>query len=361
MNEIYIAHSMDAFVMALFGIFVPIYLLTLDYSLSQVLVFFMIHAVASAVFFFLAGYISNKIGLKHTMLLRFPFIFAYIAMLYSLETVAIPLPLIVTIGAVGTSMHWMPILSLFVRHANKDHMGHSIGMLSGLLQLSYAFAPLIGGFIAVFFGFNVLFIVAMILSLLSFIPLFFTPEIKAHVKFKIEDGFKIYKENIKIFTALMIRQVRLISESVIWPIFVFLTLKSVMSVGIVGFLVFLSMSILTMIIGNLSDRKNKITFIRIGAIAAIILWTLRFFVQTPLTIYLITVLIGIFTIFISVPLGTILYKRAKDYNIDEYIILREVPIALGRVIILGIALLLVQKLELTFLVTAITQVFFLFF
>ncbi|MFC1728041.1 MFS transporter [Nanoarchaeota archaeon] len=361
MNEIYVVHSMDAFVMALFGIFVPIYLLKLGFSLPQVIGFFLLHVIIAPIFSFISGFISNRIGLKHTMLLRFPFIFGYLLMLYSLDTIAIPLSLIVIVGSFGTSLYWMPMLSLFARHASKKHMGRDFGVLSSVVLVAHAIAPFIGGVIATFFGFNSLFIVAMVLLALSVIPLFYTPEIKAHVKFKIEDGLKIYKENIKLFTGLAFNHVRGMCELVIWPIFVYLVLKNVMSVGIVGFLLGITMAVLTLVVGRLSDNHSKRRFIRAGAFFAIIFWILRYYISSATSVYLITILIAFATIFVSTPFASILYKRAKKYNIDEFIILREIPISIARALILSAALILVNKIELTFIVTAISQIFFLFF
>ena len=87
LNELFLAHSIDSFVNSLFGIFIPIYLLTLGYSVPQILMYFIIVYLATALFFFFAGYLSTHLGLKHTMFIRLPFFLFFLILLYFLGSI----------------------------------------------------------------------------------------------------------------------------------------------------------------------------------------------------------------------------------------------------------------------------------
>jgi len=361
LNEIYIVHSLDAFVFSLIGIFVPIYLLTLGYSVSQVLIFYIIKQLAVCVFSFLAGYVSNHFGLKHTMLMRFPVVSAFLIMLYSLDSVAFPLTLIAVLGGFQTALYWMPLHSLFSRSSDKVHMGTEVGKLYSFPRLASVIAPLIGGFIAIFFGFSTLFIVAMIFLAVSVIPLFYSSEVKPHVNFQIKRGTMIFKRYPRYFLGVGVNHLGGITESVIWPIFVYLILANVLSVGMVGTLLSLGTILFTLISGRLSDMFDRKRIIRIGAMIMIMVWLLRFFASTEASFYLLTVMAGFFTVLILVPFTSVTYGLARRGNIDEFIIFREMPVALGRVFILLLALIFVNQLGFTFLFTGISHLFLVLF
>jgi MFS family permease len=360
LNEIYVVHSLDAFVFSLIGIFVPIYLLILGYSISEVLAFYIIKQLAVCVFSFLAGYISTHLGLKHTMLMRFPVVSVFLIMLYSLGSVALPLALIAVLGGLQTALYWMPLHSLFSRSSDRVQMGTEVGRLHSFPKLASVTAPLIGGFIAIFFGFSTLFIAAMAILAVSAITLFYTPEVKPHVNFKVREGIAIFKKYPKYFFAVGVNHLGGMAESVIWPIFVYLTLANVLSIGIVGTLLSAGTVIFTLMTGRFSDRFDRRVIIKTGAILMALVWSLRFFASSETIIYLLTVMAGFFTVLIIVPFASVTYNLARKGNIDEFIIFREIPVALGRISILLLAMLFFKQQELTFLFAGISHLFLLF-
>jgi len=360
-NEIFLVHSIDGFVNSLFGIFVPIYLLTLGFSVSQVLIYYILKYLAVSAFFFLVGYISNRLGLKHTMLARLPFFLLFLILLYFLSSIYIPLIMIILLHAFYEAMYWMPLHSLFARSAKHYEMGSQVGKLSSLPKIAHIIAPLIGGSITVFFGFGTLFLVSMVLLATSIVPLFYTPEIKPHVKFSMREVKDIVKKHIKYFLGLGFQYISDSAEIVIWPIFVFLTLRSLLSIGMIGSLLAAGGILFTLLVGKLSDKVNKKFLIRMGAGLMALIYFFRFFVSTEASIYLLTILAGFFIVLLFVPFDSIIYNIAKKSNIDEFIIIREIFVTIGRISLLIIALAFVDRLGVTFIVTSVSQLFFLFF
>jgi len=49
-----------------------------------------------------------------------------------------------------------------------------------------------------------------------------------------------------------------------------------------------------------------------------------------------------------------------NHNADEFFVFREIPVAISRVIILTIAILVIDKLEITFLISGLAYLYFLF-
>ncbi|MBW3000700.1 hypothetical protein KY341_02370, partial [Candidatus Woesearchaeota archaeon] len=112
---------------------------------------------------------------------------------------------------------------------------------------------------------------------------------------------------------------------------------------------------------KLSDKVNKKFLIRMGAGLMALIYFFRFFVSTEASIYLLTILAGFFIVLLFVPFDSIIYNIAKKSNIDEFIIIREIFVTIGRISLLIIALAFVDRLGVTFIVTSVSQLFFLFF
>jgi len=90
-------------------------------------------------------------------------------------------------------------------------------------------------------------------------------------------------------------------------------------------------------------------------------WISKYFAQASIAIYSLSILAGFFTIMFAVPHMTETYEFAKkDKNPDEFIIFREVPVAVGNIAILSLAILVADKIELSFIATGINYFILLF-
>ena len=75
LGELYASVAIRFFALAMIGVFTPIYLIKLGYSLPAVAGFFGLVAVFHGGSVFLAGWLSSKYGLKHTILISIFLIF----------------------------------------------------------------------------------------------------------------------------------------------------------------------------------------------------------------------------------------------------------------------------------------------
>src|SRR3989339_165777 len=171
LKPIYIMHSIEGFAMSLIGIFIPIYFLTLGYSVSDVLIFFITHYTLLPVFGFLAIWVAGRIGLQKTIMTRFPFLFAYLGLLFLLPSRPVPLSLIAFFMALNSALYWIPLHILFARNTDKKDAGSSTGKLFAWPQIASLAGPLLGGFIAATFGFKALISIVCACLLVSILPL----------------------------------------------------------------------------------------------------------------------------------------------------------------------------------------------
>lgn len=74
--------------------------------------------------------------------------------------------------------------------------------------------------------------------------------------------------------------------------------------------------------------------------------------------YILTALAGFFGVLITVPFNSMFYNLAKNDIADEFIIFNEVFVNLGRVITLLLVLLFIANIKLSFLVAAVSYIYF---
>ena len=228
-NGIYIIHSIRGFVFSLFGIFIPIYLLTLGFSISMVLFFFVVRQLAILSTNFFVGMIANRLGLKHTMLISLPLSLIYLLLLPVLDSfpnLYLFYGLAIVSGA-QAALYWVPMHSLFARSTKTGSRSSQVGKLISFQHIASMLAPLLGGTITLFYSFEILFIIAIILLLIPIGLLLYTPEIKPHINFSFRRGFKLLKKYKRHYYLTCSEIIGGTTESVLWPLFVFLVFISI--------------------------------------------------------------------------------------------------------------------------------------
>jgi MFS family permease len=335
LNALFTLQLINTFASSLFSIFVPIYLLTLHYTVKQIMIYYIIWSVGVLFFFLLSGIISKRSGLKILMIARLPFLFAYLLMLYSLDKIAIPLSVIALVDSIQVALYWFPFNVFFAQFSDKEKIGNDLGRLYALKQLLSIFAPILGGVIAKFFGFNILYFIAIVIYIFSILPLLRISEFKSVITFSKDKLVELFKKFPKYFLVETFRDIGANAELSIWPIVIFLSFNNILSVGNVGALFSVGGIIFSFLIGKYTDKINKKIFIYFGSIIFILVWIFRFYLHSEAAYYILTVVAGFVALLISIPLDAIFFSLAKKDNIDEFIIVREIPLLVSRIIFFG--------------------------
>ena len=362
-NSIYTVHAIRGFVFSLFGIFIPIYLLTLDFTLVQVLLFYLVKRSTLLAITFFTGPIANRFGLKHTMLMSLPIALVYLISLSLLEIFTFPILLysLALFSGFQAALYWMPLHSLFARCTKSGHRSSQVGKLLSYQHFGIMAAPLIGGVVTYFLGFEVLFFIALVLLLIPIGILLYSKEIMPHVNFKFKNGLHLLKKHRKHFFHVSGEVLGQTAESLLWPIFVFSVLVNELSVGLVGTLVGAGTIAFTLIIGKHAHKDNRKLIFKVGAFLLALVWISKYFAQSEIVIYVLSALAGFFSIMFTVPHLAETYELAKkDKHTDEFIIFRELPVAVGNISMLLLAIFLVEKIELSFLATGLNFLVMLF-
>lgn len=362
LNAVYIMHSVTGLASSLVSIFIPAYLITLGYAPKDVFIYFLTFAVSIFIFLCGAGLLAKRMGIRIMVIASLPPTLAYIAMLYMLHSTALPLPLIASVQGAGAGLYWLALHMFFATNADTKTLGNSVGKLFGFPQIAGLFGPLIGGMIAARFGFPALLAFGGCFYLISAVPLLWIPELTVNSTFRLSTFINLYKQFPRYTFVEFFENIREELEGIVWPLFVFLIFRNALSVGLVGTFAAIGSIIFTLLIGRYTDRINPKIFMRIGAILMIGIWFLRFsWPNAPLLVYVSTIVAGLLGSLIVIPFTSYIYSAAKRTNITEFIVYREIPITLARIVIYGVAFLVVTNITNLFLVGAATSAFILLF
>lgn len=359
LSAVYLMHSLNGLAGSFIGIFIPIYLLTLRYSVMQVFSYYLLYAIAVFFLFALTGLAARRFGLKRTLVAYFPFQLAYFALLYALPHTSIPLWCIALVSATATSFYWYPLHLFFIAKAQEQQMGSSVGKLFALPKFATLASPLIGAFIVAQGGFSLLIIVTVVLYLLTSVSLFFLPDIYPDIRFELRRFFELARRYPRYALAEIGENIREELEGVMLPIIIFVTFGDIYSVGFVGTLLKIGSALFLLLVGHYADRLKRTSILRVGAIIMAALWTAFFYAQGILPFYVLTLVEGFLGALLLVPFNAVVYGYAQENSAPaEFIVFREVPVTLARIFVYGIGILLVNTLSYLFLLPAFGSLLF---
>lgn len=336
-DEIYFHVAIKAFAMSLVGIFVPIYILQ-HTSLSEVLLFYVVLLGSLGIVSPLGAIVQNKLGSKHTILLSMPFFALGYFLLFAFATVAIPVLAIGLVFGIAEAFYWMSFHVDFSISSNKWHRSEQLGYLNAIPLFVASFAPLIGGLVAVL-AFPMLFAIASFLLLFSAIPLFFSKEIRRRPRMNV----RLFRKEISLRSGLAFfaSGFKMIGGYVLWPIFMFLIVRELLTLGALAFIGSILTAIVVIATGKLTRRIGTRKSLRISSVLDAVSWPVRTFAQAVDHLFVASGLAGITGAAQHIPYESIMYDKSKRRA--EYFVFREFWLAAGRVSALFLVYLLLDS------------------
>jgi len=338
--------AIRTFALALTGVFLPIYLYQLGFSLSSIFLFFAFVTFFHLIFIIPASKIAYRFGLKRTILFSTPFIIIFFLLLFSLENYNWSLTLIAFFAGLHLALFWFSYHVDFSKFSVKKIRGTQVSIFKILTSIISVLGPIFGSLIITFFGFKTLFILVSFLFLISTVPLFMTKEIHEPVKFSLEGFFKSYK--IKDIISYMGRGIETRIGIIVWPLFIFIFIfgEKYFSLGLASSLTFFSSLTFLFLAGKFSDINGRVV-LRFGIIFNSVVWVIKSFIVTPIQVFIISIFYGASRASIDVSFAALNYDKTNDKNRARIILEREVFINLG-----GFIFLLILSFASTYIIEA---------
>ena len=200
----------------------------------------------------------------------------------------------------------------------------------------------------------------MVLTLASIIPLLFLSPFKVQYEFGYRESFQ--KLVSKKFRAMTLSMMALGAEdavgAVIWPLFLFTVFQGdYLDVGIISTSIVVMALLLEYLVGKETDKWSPPLLVKYGSWVYALGWIFKGLVNSVTGVFAASTFHSLGSIVMRTPLDTLTYQQAADsgHYIDEYTVLREIALSIGRLcmFLLLIPVTFVFPLSFAFFLTAI--------
>lgn len=353
----------------LLGLFLPIFLYDLfGKNLKHVAFYFLVgHALYILTLFFCARFLNN-FGFRRALRTSVFFGAFYYLILYFINETNLYylIPMLIFILTLFRLTHWVPYHVDFAKFTDKKNRGRQFSAIMATSFVIGIFAPVTAGFVISKFGFDALFVTAIILYLASGVAYLTLPHTKEQFSWNYSQTLKnlFLKKHRRDLLAFAASGAEQSAVLVVWPIFIYQLLNgNYLKVGIVSTFIIAATVIIQLTLGkNLDKTFSKEKFLKFGSIFNSIGWIIKIFIETSFQVFVIGAFHSVVRIFARTPFETLSYDIMADqaHFVDEFTVLREIAINTGRVISFGLVALfaLVLPLQFMFIIAAVASVFF---
>lgn len=284
LGELYINTMFRGLALSLTGLFVPVYLLQLHFSVTAILEVVAWYFTFRGLFCdVLSGYTVAKIGPKHTLTIGYGLLILSTLTFLTLSHITWPIWLLGGLWGLSSSFFFVPFNVDFSKVKHSRHGGKELGYVNIMDRVGQILGPLIGGIVATLFGGQYIFLAAALVLVIGVIPLLSTAEpvrLNQHLDFK---GFKAnqLKRDALSFAAMGVENNICLY---LWPLFLglFIIRDSTVYAKLGGLV---SISLVVGIfsayaIGKLIDKRRGRALLRRATILNSSLHLMRPFIQT---------------------------------------------------------------------------------
>ncbi len=310
------------------GIYVPLYLLSLEFPIEQIIFFFFSYSLVQFVFTPISARLSSIIGYKKLMIASIPFFMLFYFSLFLLPEDPALLYSLAALRGIAFALFWVPFHVYFTLSGTHERRGKEYATFSVFSQLGTIPGPILGAFLIVTYGFDAMFAATALLLLISIIPLLITPDVVKPVRFSLRRALARFRKGI--FVTLFGRAFTDNIQVVIWPIFMFLAVGQYLEVGLIsaiGFSVFIIASWLS---GSIFDRRQGERALIAGTYLTGIIWVFRMYLRTFLQFLGMEVVFRIPDTVRFTTLETLFYDNASESrDVVQFTVLRELSLHTG--------------------------------
>ena len=326
MTALYWANSLRASATAFVVVLIPIYLMSIGFSLRQVLLVF----IAEGLVWLLLLYPTMK--LVHSLGSNLVMVFGIITVIGVMISLGIlssyPWAIVgVVVFKAMSSLYWFALRLNFTSTTEGKEAGKKIGLTNALFLACMGIAPAIGGVVAELYGINWAYFIAVVIIMIACIPMLDAIEIS-----------KWPKPNLsllhlkKISPDLIANAGSTVDDFVgalVWPLLVFIIIPNYAGVGILSALVVISAILISLWVGWREGKKGEAHYLKQGSLVMSITNIFRFLSQTVSQVAGINLLAGVGQALYTTPLASRYYKNAAREPTLEYIFAMQVVSAVA--------------------------------
>lgn len=330
LNELYTVMSLRAFIISLVTIFIPIYLYNLNYSIQEIIFFYILIYIGEAIFELPITYMIAKFGPKHLIATSLPFLILHFLLLLTLPSVGWPLWFVAVFGSISLALFWQAYNYDFSKSKHKINTSKEVSWIYILIALSGALGPFIGGSIATIFGIQYVYGLTIGLLFLAIIPLFKTGE--SHVPKNVKFSRLKLKDKKRQMISYGGAAIESTTTNFFWPLFVFFIVGTYQSVGLVTSLALVLTVAIMYFVGKFADKGDRSKYIRTGSFLNGLIYFVRAVASSILHVFSLNMAAGVSHAIFMTPFVSEYYLHADEESRLEYISVMELSTDIVRIL-----------------------------
>ncbi|MEK7611322.1 MAG: MFS transporter [Patescibacteria group bacterium] len=360
-TALFVSSTLHSFALSLAGIFVPLYILQLTGRLETVFMFFAIRSVAIVATAVPAAHLVSRLGFRRSSMTG---TFLYLLMIFLL-ILGTQQPAYLWLAAIASGVavpaYWLPYHLIFAEDGAREHFGREVSLLNILSRVGTAAGPLIGGLLILFFGFSALYLATFIILFFSVIPL----SLMEHHPIHRAPSLRQLKDYLfsrvgRVWAvSFCLPQVETLILDVVWPVFVFLSVRSYETTGGIASATLLVSILVLVVSSQIVDRADKKKLMAVGGFFSSMGWLALALAKSNGGIFILSTFLKGVRIFYYIPFETIFYSKVAQEKLNHsltFLVFREMILhSVGALAMFGLWLLILLgwSLNLTFLIAAL--------
>ena len=348
------------------GLFLPVFLLQKIGRIDYVFLYYLVGSLLYILMLpFLSSVIINKIGINRSLRISVIFdVLFYICMIFIDRNIWLFLLISILILTLSRLTFWTPFHTDFAKFIDRIDRGKGVSLMWATKAFLSILMPIAAGFLITIYGFNVVFIIVLMLLASAVIPFLALPKVIETFSWTAWQTIKnLFKKNNR---ALVVANIANGAENVvgliIWPIFIWQVLEgNFLEMGAISSGIIFITILLQLVAGKYTDIFDKRKILRWGTGFYAIGWLAKTFILTASQIFILGAYHSITQIFKNTPFDSLNYEIIADkgHYVDEFTVLREIAVHIGKIIMLALAVYLSLNfgINLTFILAALASLF----
>jgi len=283
LNELYIAMLVRGLSLSMMGLFVPIFLLSIGYSLTAILMILCAYFITRVFSDIGAAFLVARFGPKHVMVLG-QVLFALSSLLFlTLEQMQWPLIMLGAVWGASQSCFFLSFDTDFSKIKHQMHSGKELSYLDIMGKLGAIVGPILGGIVSIILGPQYIFAISTVLMVFGLLPLFKTAE-PTRTRQKLDYRGFAKKDISKSLTAITATHLENTLSIVMWPLFLALFVlpgdSVFIKVGILSSFSILMAILAARYVGRLVDERQGRRVLHMSTVINAIMHLVKPFVSS---------------------------------------------------------------------------------
>jgi MFS family permease len=343
LRSLFATQALTSTARGLVGIFVPIYLHQLGFSLAEVFLFFAGFYVSEAVFRFLGPKLLSKLGVHGSMVLGMAGSLSFFLLLAQVASHHWLLWILVPIEGLS-SLYWLGFHTTFSASLAHRNVGKVVSLLGLMMLFASSLTPALGGAVATLFGPPALYVAAALLFFLGAITLLAGKStVKGRPFYWRGVPWRSMKQDLIANSSA--GTINNSIELMVWPLFIFLLIPSYIGVGALSAVLVLVSAVITLYVGRREESKGEFHYMRQGAVLYGLTNLIRPVVAGSAGIFGVNLFAGAGKSYMDVAYSSRYYENSRHHPTVEYIAAMELILAIANALFCLLLALLAFSLE----------------